>query len=204
VDGPAEWGPYAIALYVGVRDGAVDRTVAFDLACAVLDYFPLNEAARELAQASVADGDEPRLTEAARRFLADQGFEPDFELEPGLLTALERAMDVVNADMRATGLPGTGRLVVPDWSQNAFVVTWSGNYGSTSGIFPSDGGDPVTALAAVADHAQDALMETLWAPWPVCPAHQLGVHARVHAGDAVWWCNGAGGHVVTPVGQWGK
>jgi hypothetical protein len=200
----SEWESYTSAVYVGVRDGTVDRGAAFDLACLVLGYFPLNEAAKELAERCVADGDEPRLTTAARRLLADQGFEPGFDLEPGLLTALEQAMDVVNADMRATGLPGTGRLVVPGWSPNAFVTTWDGGYGSTGGIFPSDGKDPVTALAAVADQAQDAVMETLSAAWPVCPAHRFGTHARVHDGTAVWWCNGAGGHVVTPVGQWGQ
>jgi hypothetical protein len=200
----SEWESYTSALYVGVRDGAVDRTAAFELACLVLDYFPLSEAAKELAEASVADGDEPRLTAAARGLLADQGYEPGFDLEPGLLTALEQAMDVVNADMRATGLPGTGRLVVPAWSPNAFVTTWDGGYGSTGGIFPSEGKDPVTALAAVADQAQDAVMESLGAAWPVCPAHRLGAHAGVYEDDAVWWCSGAGGHVVTLVGRWGQ
>jgi hypothetical protein len=201
----SEWDRYATAVYTGLRDGAVDRATAFDLACLVLEYFPLSQAARELAEASLADGDERRLTEAARSFLAAERFEPGFDLEPGLLTTLERAMEAVNADMRATGLPGTGRLVFPQWDwspYNAFVVTWADDFGSTSGIFPQEGRDPVTALVAVAYHAQDALMETLREAWPVCPAHQIGMCAKPRDGAAVWWCDGAGGHVAAPIGQW--
>jgi hypothetical protein len=201
----SEWDRYASAVYVGVRDGAVDRTAAFDLASLVLEYYPLKEAARELAEASIADGNESRLTKAARRLLAAESFEPGFDLEPGLLTTLEEAMEAVNADMRATGLPGTGRLVVPRWEwspYNAFVLTWAGDYGSTSGIFPQEARDPVTALAAVADHAQDALMETLGEAWPVCPAHAPAAHARVTkarryggatAGAAMWSRRSASG-----------
>lgn len=201
----SEWDRYADAVYAGVRDGAVDRTAAFDLACMVLEYYPLNEAAGELAEASIADGDESRLTDAARNFLDAEGFEPGFDLEPGLLTTLEQAMESVNADIRATGLPDTARLIIPEWSPyNAFVVTWAGDFGSTSGICPQEARDPVLALAAVADQAQDALMETLEEAWPVCPAHRLGAHARSHEGTAIWWCNGAGGHVAAPIGQWGQ
>jgi hypothetical protein len=146
---------YASALYVGVRDGAVDRTVGFDL-------------------------------------------------EPGLLGALERAMEIVNADMRSSGLPGVGRLVIPEWTTNAVVESWTGVSGSGGGIFPASGSDPVSALVAVADDAQDAVMETLWEVWPVCPAHQIGAHAQPDDGHAVWWCSGGGGHAFAPIGQLGS
>lgn len=55
------------ALYVALRDGAaVDRQAAFGIAMNELEYFPLHVEARELAEASVTDGDEARLASAAR------------------------------------------------------------------------------------------------------------------------------------------
>jgi hypothetical protein len=64
------------------------------------------------------------------------------------------------------------------------------------------GADPVSALVAVADDAQDALMEALCAVWPVCPVHRLGVHAREYEQAAVWWCAGDSGHAVAAIGEW--
>jgi hypothetical protein len=136
-------------------------------------------------------------------FRDDDGYEPGFELEPERRALLERAVEVVQADVRATGLPGTVRLVFPDWTYNAFIETWDGETSATSGISASDCGDPVAALVAAADDAQDALMHTLWGAWPVCPAHEQGLHALEHDGTAVWWCGGGGGHVVAPVGRLG-
>jgi hypothetical protein len=60
----------------------------------------------------------------------------------------------------------------------------------------------VHVLLAVAEDAQDALMHALWAAWPVCPIHRLGVHARDHEDAAVWWRAGDGGHAVTAIGEW--
>jgi hypothetical protein len=135
----------------------------------------------------------------------DGTFEPGFAEEPALFAALTGALDRVNADMRATGLPGIARLVIPEWSgRNAWVETWDGHHGSGSGIFPGSGRDPVTALAEVADEAQDAVMETIWAAWPVCPSHTIGAHPEVHDGAAVWWCKGADGHAVATIGEWGR
>jgi hypothetical protein len=200
----AGFEPLAARVYVAVRDGAVDREAAFDLACLVLEYQPLDTRAAELASLCVEGADEARLAEAALRVL-DETFEPGFAEEPALLAALTDALDRVNADMRATGLPGTAHLVIPEWSErNAWVETWDGHRGSSSGLSPGSGRDPVTALAEVADEAQDAVMEAIWAAWPVCPAHGIGVHPEVHDGTAVWWCKGAGGHSVTAIGAWGR
>jgi hypothetical protein len=194
----------AARIYAAARDGAVDRDSGFDLASLVLDYQPLNPRAAELADLCVAGADEERIAEAARLVL-DDTFEPGFAEEPAWFAALTEALDFVNADIRATGLPGTARLVIPEWSdRNAWVQTWDGHHGSSGGIAPGSGKDPVTALAAVADEAQDAVMESIWAAWPVCPAHQLGVHVEVRDGAVVWWCQGSGGHPVAPVGTWGQ
>ena len=126
------------ALYVAVRDGAtVDRQAAFDIALNELEYRPLHAGARELAEASVADDDETRLASAAAAFLDAYGYEPGFEQDPERFARLERALDAVRADMRATGLTGEVRLVRPGWTpRNAVVETWAGDQGWTAGISP--------------------------------------------------------------------
>jgi len=102
------------ALYMAVRDSAtVDRQGAFDIAMNELEYFPLHAEARELAEASMADDDETRLASAAAAFLDAYGYQPGFEQEPERFARLERALDAVRADMRATGLTGEVRLVRP-------------------------------------------------------------------------------------------
>jgi hypothetical protein len=193
----------AARVYVAARDGAVDGESGFDLACLVLDYFPLSVHASELAALCAEGADGARIAEAAR-LLLDETFEPGFAEEPAWFASLSEALDRVNADMRATGLPGTARLIIPEWSdRNAWVETWDGHHGSGSGISPASARDPVTALAEVADEAQDAVMETIWAAWPVCPAHEMGVHIEVRDGAVVWWCTGSGGHVFAPSARGG-
>jgi len=196
--------PLAARVYVAAREGAVDRDSGFDLAAMVLDYQPLNPRAAELADLCVQGADEARIA-AAARIVLDETFAPGFAEEPAWFAALTGALDRVNADMRATGLPGIARLVDPERSgQRAWVETWDGHRGSGSGVFPASGKDPVTALEAVADEAQDAVMETIWGAWPVCPAHTMGAHAEVRDGTAVWWCKGAGGHAIAAIGAWGQ
>jgi hypothetical protein len=64
------------ALYVAVRDSAtVDRQAAFDIAMNELEYRPLHAEARELAEASVADDGETRLTSVAAAYLDAYGYE---------------------------------------------------------------------------------------------------------------------------------
>jgi hypothetical protein len=92
---------------------------------------------------------------------------------------------------------------VPDWSPRPFV-SYQGGHGSISGIEPAAGRSELHAVLAVADEAQDAVMEVSWAVWPVCPAHQLGAHAREDHGAAAWGCNADGGHVIAPIGRWGS
>ena len=118
-----------------------------------------------------------------------------------MLAALEEALEIVKADLRACGLPDAVRLYTWDGSPNVAVDAWAAN-STGGGICPAAGKDPVTALAAVADDAQDAVMHSVWGAWPTCPEHRLGVHAREHDGAAVWWCSSVGGHAVTRVGQW--
>jgi hypothetical protein len=120
-----------------------------------------------------------------------------------LLAALEEALEIVKADLRACGLPDAVRLYTWDGGPSTCVGVdaWAAN-SSGQGVFPAEAQEPVTALVAVADDTQDAVMHSVWGTWPTCPQHSLGVHARTHDGGAVWWCAGGGGHVAARIGQW--
>jgi hypothetical protein len=197
------------AVYIAARAGAVDCTAAFDLATSWLEERPQDPDATELATLSVecAEASQPRMAEIALRLLAAAGFYPGFNEEPGWLACLEDAMRLVNRDMSATGIRRPCHLRVYDdeftHNGNAGVETWDGWASNDAlGIDPVSGANPLHALLAVAEDAQDALMHALWAAWPVCRAHRLGVHARDHEDAAVWWCAGDGGHAVTAIGEW--
>ena len=187
-------------LYLQVKDAAIDREAAFDLACEVLSSQPLAADAAELARLCLEDGNESVLTAAARTFLC-QRFDPGFAEEPGWLTALEEALETVKRDMRACGLPGTAHFMILD-PGCAWVEVWDRHNSHGFGCRPASGRDPVTALATVADDAQDAVMHAIGGAWPVCDTHWFGTHAEERAGAAVWWCSGAGGHVAAPIGHW--
>lgn len=195
-------------LYAAVRDdAAVDRQAAFDLAMNELEYFPLHAEGRELAEASVADGDETGLASAAAAFLDAIGYEPGFEQAPERFARAERALDAVRADMWATGLREEVTLVRPDWTPNAVVETSAGDQGWTGGIFSADAADDLSALVAVAEQARQAIMESLGYQstgrvWPACPAHGLGTTPVARHGIGVWWCNGGDGHVPAQIGRW--
>jgi hypothetical protein len=190
-------------IYVQARDGAVDFEAAFDLACFLIEWGPADPLVRQLAERSAEGTNRAQVREIALQVLAHR-YRPGFDVEPAPLAVLEEALEAVKADMRSTGLAGPVRLVVPDWAppRSAFVEFRGYGYGSTSGITPEDGSDPLSALIAVADCAQDSVIETLHEVWPLCPVHQLGAHPREHDAAAVWWCNGSRGHVIAPIGQW--
>jgi hypothetical protein len=198
------------AVYIAARAGAVDCTATFDLATSWLEERPRDPDATELATLSIecAQASQPRMAEVALRLLATIEFHPGFKEEPGWLARLEDAMRLVNRDVAATGIRRPCQLRVQDddeglnWTVNAYVETWDGYTGIAEGIYPASGADPMSALVAVAGDAQDALMHALFAAWPVCPVHRLGVHASDHEEAAVWWCSGDGGHAVTAIGQW--
>ena len=207
VDDRTDFGRLSSPVYIAARAGAVDCTAAFDLATSWLAESPQDPDATELAalSAECTEASQPRMAEVALRLLEAAGFSPGFTEEPGWLASLEDAMRLVNRDVAATGVRPC-RLRVRDveltWSSNAYVEAWNGFYANSDNIFPEDGSDPVSALVAVAEDAQDALMHALFAAWPVCPVHRLGAHPRDHEEAAVWWCSGDGGHAVTAIGEW--
>jgi len=63
--------------------------------------------------------------------------------------------------------------------------------------------DRPEAFAEVADYFQEQLDQTEAGAWPVCDRHDLGLHAEVHDGVAVWWCRKFQ-HSVAPVGSLGE
>jgi hypothetical protein len=208
VDDYAAFDRLSSAVYIAARADAVDCTAAFDLAASWLEERPQDPDATELATLSLecTQASQPRMAEVALHLLATANFCPGFKEEPGWLACIEDAMRLVNRDVAATGVRRPCQLRVHadglNWSDNAYVETSDGYTGIAQGIYPASGADPVSALVAVAEDAQDALMHALCAAWPVCPIHRLGAHARDHEEAAVWWCSGDGGHAVTAIGQW--
>jgi len=203
----SDWRELAGRVYVGIREGNLSREAAFDLASFLMDWAQPSPLIGELAEESGQGTDPARLADLANRALTLAEFEPDFQLEPRLLRTLEQYLAVAAADLRATGLDGRVELVVLEGGDppNAYV-RYNNNFGSTSGITPSegDGSDPVAGLVLVADELQDAVMESLFAVWPVCPRHDRGVHPRVIDNRAVWRCEAGSGHVVADIGRWGS
>ena len=203
----SDWRELAGRVYVGIREGNLSREAAFDLASFLMDWAQPSPVIGELAEESAEGTDLAMLANLARQALALAEFEPDFELEPRLLTTLEQYLAAAAADLRAAGLDGLVELIVLESGEpsNAYV-RYNNHFGSTSGIAPSegDGSDPAAGLVLVADELQDAVMESLFAVWPVCPQHDWGLHPRVVDDRAVWRCEGGTGHVVADIGRWGS
>jgi hypothetical protein len=63
--------------------------------------------------------------------------------------------------------------------------------------------DKPEAFAELADYFQGQLDQSGAGAWPVCDRHDLGLHAEVHDGVAVWWCRKFQ-HAVAPVGHFGE
>ncbi|MDF2261091.1 hypothetical protein [Streptantibioticus ferralitis] len=65
---------------------------------------------------------------------------------------------------------------------------WHGNV-----VDPDSADNPVLALTAITDAAQETVTECLWQAWPVCDEHDHGMHPREAEGQLSWWC--AGGNI---------
>ncbi|GII03702.1 hypothetical protein [Planobispora takensis] len=139
------------------------------------------------------------MTRLGEAFLRKIGFRPTFALEPGLLVPLEGALKIVERDIRATGIAGTLRMVLPDWDTTG--LAWVEFEGICQGNGLGPGGDVQEVLWSVADAAQEVVMEVIWRPWPVCPSHDRGLNVGLEDEIAVWRCTGGGTHTVAPVGE---
>ncbi|MFI7499749.1 hypothetical protein ACIBVL_14865 [Streptomyces sp. NPDC049687] len=142
------------------------------------------------------------------------------EVRPGEYPVWDEALALVNRDLTAQ-LPGRGPLrlmALPPWpeeleelsdgeqaSEHVYVTMPDGRWhGDDLGREPD--GTTSGVLTAVAEAAQDTVLECLWQVWPVCDEHRLGMHAAVAEGRPVWWCAGGRGpgdpeHVGAVVGE---
>ncbi|MFC4112346.1 hypothetical protein [Nonomuraea zeae] len=188
-------------IYTALRAGHLDAEPLVELACLLEELEVSTPATREILERPLAQLASTDLTALGGRLLKGINFQPTFALDPSLWRTLEQALEVLERDVRATGLTGELRLVRPDW--DSIGHAWVEFRGSCqgNGIWPSEGGDPVGALASVAEAGQEVIMETIWAAWPVCPVHDLGAHPAFEHHRPVWRCVGAGSHTVAPVGQ---
>ncbi|MEE1820388.1 hypothetical protein PUR59_35920 [Streptomyces sp. SP18ES09] len=111
----------------------------------------------------------------------------------------DEALGLLNRDLAAT-LPDEEPLLLlgltdedenEDENEGEYVYVgrangeWHGNR-----LEPDSAGDPLDALAAVADAAQDTVTELLWRAWPLCAEHNLGMHVYEAEGQLSWWCSG--------------
>ncbi|GAB2937965.1 hypothetical protein ACFMQL_16725 [Nonomuraea fastidiosa] len=183
-------------VYAGLRSGDLDYETLLDLAIVLDDHGVSTPAVRELLTSDPAD-----LTRVAEAVLRETSFEPTFELEPGWWRALEDALAIVERDARATGVTGPLRLAVPEWDESGQAwVEFRGAF-QGNGMPPSTGRDPGRALAAVADAAQEVIVEMIWRAWPVCTEHDRGLRAAILGETPVWLCSAAGTHRVAAIGE---
>jgi len=120
-------------------------------------------------------------------------------VSPGEYPGWDGALALLNRDLAAT-LPEQAPLrllALPpygaDGPENVYVALangeWHGNH-----LSPGSANDTASALAIVADAAQETVAERLWQAWPLCTAHNLGMHPRDADGQLSWWCAGARSH----------
>ncbi|MEV4562148.1 hypothetical protein AB0K12_00100 [Nonomuraea sp. NPDC049419] len=180
----------------GLRSGYLAYDVLLDLVIVLDDHGISTPATREFLESDPAD-----LHRVAEAVLRETSFTSPFELEPGWWRTLEEALAVVERDARATGVTGTLRLNVPDWDPHGYArVEFRGAYQGNS-MAPSTGSDRVWALLAVADAAQEVIMEMIWRAWPVCPEHDRGLWVALLDEAVVWRCTYGGAHTVAAVGE---
>ena len=121
--------------------------------------------------------------------------------------AAHRLLPAILADARSVGMTLDVQLRLDEWGVLEVLVSYEPGRPHESA---SNGGLPLPVetdadlLVRLADEVQEVTMERDQVNvfvWPVCPTHQLGGHANVVAGVAVWSCRGSGGHVLAPIGE---
>ncbi len=111
-----------------------------------------------------------------------------------LVALAQRAVDLVLVDVHRTS----------SWQPTVLVDVWMGNGVriSVDGGFTAPSMSARTepeSIAEVADYIQEQLDQSP-SIWPVCAAHDVGLHAEVRDGRPVWWCR-LGGHRVGLIGE---
>ncbi|MFI6479068.1 hypothetical protein ACIBH1_14130 [Nonomuraea sp. NPDC050663] len=161
-----------------VISGAATADTLVALACVLSDLDHDTPAVRELLERPTAD-----LTPEDLHRLADALTAP--------YRSWRTAIDLVTHDMHATGATGEVTLAVPDWDPDGVRLQVDDHFSHDRVPF---GGDVPTY---VADAVQEAVMEASFTVWPLCPDHDLGLHAE----NGAWACRR--GHVVARIGHLG-
>jgi len=136
--------------------------------------------------------------------LEDPSLMAQSDPDPGLWARLEHALAIVERDVRAGGITGPLALTVQSWDPTGSAWVEFRGACQGNGLRPGAGHDPQASLVQVADAAQETIMEVTWTVWPVCDVHDLGLHAELDHGTAVWRCTGNGTHTVAPIGELGQ
>jgi hypothetical protein len=134
-------------------------------------------------------------------------------VSPGAYPLWDEALVLLNRDLAVT-LPRQRplRLVaLPTYEaeepEHVYVALANGDWDGNP-LCPDSAEYPALALMAVADAAQETVVECLWQVWPLCAEHDLGMHPREGNGRVSWWCAGErlrGGpaHIRAAVGEIG-
>ncbi|WP_198545830.1 hypothetical protein [Actinacidiphila yeochonensis] len=112
----------------------------------------------------------------------------EYPLWDGALALLNRDLAVTIPEQEPLRL-----LALRPWGadepEDVYVALANGEWHGNN-LQPGSADDPAYALSAVADAAQDTVMERLWRVWPLCAEHGLGMHPQDADGRIVWWCAG--------------
>ena len=198
----------------GIETGADLWDELAALGCLLFDWGQRDPAVVEVLELRRQDVDDAGLRVLAHRVLGACGFDPGFRLAPERLDRLHEALDVAARDLPAQWSTEEPRLVVTTMcgeSLEQAVIELSGGYVHGTPIWPRSGDTEASARAAVAELLQEVTMERRRTVWPVCLVHDLGLHAELADGAAVWHCSGgdadqkagrraASGHVVADIG----
>jgi hypothetical protein len=118
-----------------------------------------------------------------------------------------RLLPAVIADATSVGMTLDVRLELDGWANLRVLVRYEPgghHHGASGGGLQLPANNDPDLLASLADEVQEVSMERDQVNifvWPLCPVHRLGGHAIVVADRAVWSCNGAGGHVISAIGE---
>ncbi|MEU1877699.1 hypothetical protein ABZ470_10325 [Streptosporangium sp. NPDC020072] len=189
----------SVRVYTALRDGGLDAGPLVELARLVEEWDVPTSVTRELLERPATKLTDADLARLGKAFLDDIGFAPTFALEPDLLVPLEEALKVVERDVRAAGITGTLRMVVPDRDAMGLARVEFRGICHGSGLGP--GGDAQQVLQSVADATQDVVVEATWKMWPACPVHDRCLLAELENEIAVWRCTSGGTHTAAPVGE---
>lgn len=101
-------------VYTATRGGTLDAAPVLELAAVLRELGRVGPAARKLLERPAAELSADEVTRLGAALLRDANFEPTFAVDPTLWTTLERALAIVERDVRAAGITGTLRLIRND------------------------------------------------------------------------------------------